>query len=231
MSNIDKHADRIYEEIHTWGVLHSKKTDKLSADIQTLKERGLYKGFALYSSCTRNPLIDRVSITDSRCPSRGYLFERELLNPSDRLHPLDNALVFTDYKADVNNSNTPKIVHVYRRFHSNEQDATTVHQNIAQVFGVCGSTDFTAVIFHGFTRHSISNYCVSFTATQLLHFYTQLFSDLEVTSVDFTIHLRRVGCTMCLRMRISVMYMSMNKVASYCQGSHFTILLASIRWI
>ncbi len=44
LSNIDKHANNIYEEICTWGVLQSRKVDKLSADVQTLKEQGSYKG-------------------------------------------------------------------------------------------------------------------------------------------------------------------------------------------
>ncbi len=39
MSNIDKHANNIHEEIRTWGVLHSQKVDKLSVDVQTLKDR------------------------------------------------------------------------------------------------------------------------------------------------------------------------------------------------
>ncbi|PBK92665.1 hypothetical protein ARMGADRAFT_169130 [Armillaria gallica] len=77
MFNIDKHTDNICEEIQTWGVLHSKKVDKLSADVQTLmKERGSYKGIVLYSSSLRDLPIEYFMIADSRRPSRGYLFER-----------------------------------------------------------------------------------------------------------------------------------------------------------
>ncbi|KAK0466710.1 uncharacterized protein EV420DRAFT_1758651 [Desarmillaria tabescens] len=176
MSDIDKHADSIYGEIHTWGVLQSKKTDKLSADVQMLKERGSYKGFI-------------------RDVLPGDIYLRDLLIPSG-WHPyLSNKMVaFSDYSADVDNSNVPKIVRVYTCTHNNEQDVMRQfhidldrliklkHQNIAQVFGVCRSPDFTAIIFHGTTRKSMRNYVASLTATQSLYFHFQLFNDLESTS-------------------------------------------------
>ncbi|KAK0449626.1 uncharacterized protein EV420DRAFT_779691 [Desarmillaria tabescens] len=141
MANIDKHADSICEEIHTLGVLQSKKADELSADVQTLKERNSYKG------SVRNVLLGDIHLRD-------------------RLdHPNDFA-VFTHYNADIGNA--PKIVHVYRRStHSklNEQDVMRQfhidadkliklkHQNIAQVFGVCRSPEFPAIILHGNDNH------------------------------------------------------------------------------
>ncbi len=76
ISDIDKSTDRICEEMHTWGVLQTQKADKLSADVQVLKERGFYKGFVLYSSYIMNLPINCHFIADSRRPSRGCLFER-----------------------------------------------------------------------------------------------------------------------------------------------------------
>ncbi len=66
MSNIDKHANNIHEEIRTWGVLHSQKVDKLSVDVQTLKGQGSYKGSVLYSSYMMNLLIDHCMTVDSK---------------------------------------------------------------------------------------------------------------------------------------------------------------------
>ncbi|PBK83458.1 hypothetical protein ARMGADRAFT_670479 [Armillaria gallica] len=51
ISDITKNTDRICEEIRTWGVLQSQKSDKLSADVQTLKEGDSDKIFmSAYSS-------------------------------------------------------------------------------------------------------------------------------------------------------------------------------------
>ncbi len=59
ISDIDKNTDRICEEICTWSILQSQKADELSTDVQTLKERGSYKGFVLYPSYTMNLATDR----------------------------------------------------------------------------------------------------------------------------------------------------------------------------
>ncbi|PBK63383.1 hypothetical protein ARMSODRAFT_1024118 [Armillaria solidipes] len=97
MSNIEKHANDIHEEIRTWGVLQSQKADKLSADVQTLKGRGSYKGS-----------IRNIELGD--------IYWIEPL-ASDYC---DDAAVLSDYKANIENINEPKIVRVYQ--HSNERD-------------------------------------------------------------------------------------------------------------
>ncbi|KAK0192038.1 hypothetical protein F5146DRAFT_487857 [Armillaria mellea] len=166
MFNIDKHANGIYEEIHMWGMSQNRKADKLSAEVRTLKERGLYKGFI-------------------RDILPGDIYLREPLTSSDRL---GLPSLFSDYKADVDNSNMPKTVRIYR--HPNKRDVmkqfhadidrliNVKHQNIAQVFGVCRSPNFTAIVLHGTIRHLIFNHCATLTAIQSLHFYIQLFNDL-----------------------------------------------------
>ncbi|PBK83434.1 hypothetical protein ARMGADRAFT_669555 [Armillaria gallica] len=185
VSDIDKNTGRICEEIGTWGVLQSQKADKLSADVQTLKERGSYKGFV-------------------RDILPGDIYLGELLPSSDGLGPPGDTAAFSDYHADVDN--VPKIVRVYQRL--NEKDVmkqfyidverliSLKHQNIAQIFGVCRSPDFPAIILHGTTRDTIRNHHTSLTAIQLLRFYTQLFTDLELTSdylEGFTTSIPRVG--------------------------------------
>ncbi|KAK0232062.1 hypothetical protein EDD85DRAFT_99313 [Armillaria nabsnona] len=168
ISNIDKHANSICEEIRTWAVSQSRKADKLSADVQTLKERGSYKGFI-------------------RDVLPGDIYLKELF-PSDCHYPPDK--MFSDYNADVDGSNAPKIVRVYRcpqgYGNINEQDImkqlhtdidrliNLKHENVAQIFGVCRSPDFPAIILHGTTRDSINNYSESLTAVQSLHFHIQL---------------------------------------------------------
>ncbi|PBK83487.1 hypothetical protein ARMGADRAFT_671679 [Armillaria gallica] len=186
--DIDKHANDIYEEVHKWGMSQSRKADKLRTEVRTLKERGFYKGFVLHFSYTMTYrlIIAKLQIRDIL---PGDIYLREHLVFSDCLGPPP---VFSDYNADVDNSNMPKIVRVYRRpneqdvmkqFHTDVDRLTNLkHQSIAQVFGVCRSPNFTAIILHGTTRHSIFNHCASLTAIQSLHFYIQLFNDLKSTS-------------------------------------------------
>ncbi|KAK0431640.1 hypothetical protein EV421DRAFT_141078 [Armillaria borealis] len=236
--NIDKCADGICEELQTWGVLHSKKVDKLSADVQTLKERGSYKGII-------------------RDVLPGDIYLRDRLIPSDWLGPdIPENAVFSDYNADIENSNTPKIVRVYRCLDPrNDQDAMNQfhidtdrlmnlkHPNVAQIFGICSSPQFPAIILHGTTRALIRNHCWTLTATQFLRFHIQFFHDLEVphfpilcililngqisrpqiTSVGFTIRLPWVGPTMWM-MGTSVMCISTNEAESCSQDSRLAII-------
>ncbi|KAK0449643.1 uncharacterized protein EV420DRAFT_1707811 [Desarmillaria tabescens] len=143
MANIDKHADSICEEIHTLGVLQSKKADELSADVRTLEEQSSYKGY-----------VQHVLLGD--------IHLRDCLD-----HP-NNFTMFTHYNADI--GNTSKI-----QFHIDADKLIKLkHQNIAQVFGVCRSPEFPAIILHGTTQHLVKDYRASLTATQLLHFHFQL---------------------------------------------------------
>ncbi|SJL16248.1 uncharacterized protein ARMOST_19768 [Armillaria ostoyae] len=174
MSNINKHADNICDEISTWGVLQSKKADKLSADVQTLKERGFYKGFI------RDVLPEDVYLKE---PLASVNYPDRFARPAEyKLH-----------NAEVENSNTPKIVRIYHS-HNKEKDVmkqfyidvdgliNLKHPNIAQVFGICRSPDFPAIILHGTTQHLAYDYWKSLTAIQLLQVYSQLFNDLESAS-------------------------------------------------
>ncbi|PBK63347.1 hypothetical protein ARMSODRAFT_540743 [Armillaria solidipes] len=174
-------TDALTSTIETSRRLTVSNIDKLGADVQTLKERGFYKGFI-------------------RDVPPGDVYLREHLNPSDGLYSLEtnDDAVFSDHSADVDGSNTPKIVRVYRgpRGHSdiNEQEILKrfhkdvdilihlKHPNFAQIFGVCRSPFFTAIILHGTLRDTVRNHCTSLTAIQLLQFNIQLFNDLESAS-------------------------------------------------
>ncbi|SJL16225.1 uncharacterized protein ARMOST_19744 [Armillaria ostoyae] len=111
ISNTHKNTDRICEEIRTWGVLQSQKADKLSADVQTLKERGSDK------------------FRDVR---RWEIYVKELLSSSYLCRASNSFAAKLDtYSAEVENSNTPKIVRVYRSHRdSNKLDVMKVPYEI-----------------------------------------------------------------------------------------------------
>ncbi|KAK0232095.1 hypothetical protein EDD85DRAFT_970323 [Armillaria nabsnona] len=94
ISDIDRNTDRICEEIRTWGVLQNQKADKLSADVQVLKERGCHK---------------------FRDAWPWEIYSKEPLPPSDYyLDPPSSPAISDDYNAEVENSNAPRYVRVYR---------------------------------------------------------------------------------------------------------------------
>ncbi|PBK83426.1 hypothetical protein ARMGADRAFT_669299 [Armillaria gallica] len=152
ISNTHKNTDRICEEIRTWGVLQSQKADLLSADVQTLKERG--------SDKVRD--VRRWEIYVKKHLASSYLFKC-----SNRLAWFDT------YSAEVDNSNAPKIVRVYcshresnklddviQQFHIDIDRLTNLkHPHIAQIYGVCRSPDFLAIIFHGTKQVSVRSHC------------------------------------------------------------------------
>ncbi|PBK63390.1 hypothetical protein ARMSODRAFT_542078 [Armillaria solidipes] len=222
ISKIDKRVDNVCEKISTWGVLQSNKADQLSADVQALTERGLYKGLI------RDVLLGDIHL-------------KELLPPSEYLDHWNRFAMFDDYNAEVENSNAPKIVRVYRcsrrdsnkidhvmkQFHTDiDRLINLKHPRVAQIYGVCRSPDFPALILHGTTRCLIRNHSESLTAVQLLHFSFQLFNDLEIISVGFITHLHMVGPTMRL-IGTSATYISMNKAGSCSPDSRFDMILTT----
>ncbi|SJL18400.1 uncharacterized protein ARMOST_21988 [Armillaria ostoyae] len=102
LSNIDAHANSIYEEIRTWGISQSRRADKICADVQTLKERGSYKGFI-------------------RDVLPGDIYLKEHIIPSGPPKASSSFRRFDEYNAEVENSNAPKIVRIYHH-HSSEKD-------------------------------------------------------------------------------------------------------------
>ncbi|KAK0192036.1 hypothetical protein F5146DRAFT_1222252 [Armillaria mellea] len=100
-------TDALTSAIETSRQLTMSNIDNLGADVQTLKEQGLYKGFI-------------------RDIPPGDIYLRERLSLSGGLYSLatNTGAVFSDHNADVDGSNAPKIVRVYRgpRGHSNEQE-------------------------------------------------------------------------------------------------------------
>ncbi|KAK0482432.1 hypothetical protein IW261DRAFT_1467799 [Armillaria novae-zelandiae] len=233
--------------IETSRQLTMSNINNLRADVQALKEQGLYKG------SIREVLL-------------GDIYLRECLNYSDGRYSLEtnDGATFSYHSADVEGSNTPKLVCVYRgsRSRGNEQEIlkkfhTDVdrlihfkHRNFAQIFGVCRSPVFTAIILHGTIRHTIRNHCASLTAVQLLQFNIQLFNDLEVLQilivcmtilnnqislpqiilVGFTLNLPMVGLT-ALPKTTSAVCISMSETESCSQNSRLDIFFPVTRWI
>ncbi len=91
-----------------------------------MKERGLYKGFVLSIFLYEDHRLI-VALLQIRDVLPGDIYLKELF-PSDCLYPPDN--MFSDYNADVDGSNAPKIVRVYRHPQDhgniNEQDSMKV---------------------------------------------------------------------------------------------------------
>ncbi|KAK0482430.1 hypothetical protein IW261DRAFT_1678303 [Armillaria novae-zelandiae] len=150
--------------IETSGQLTMSNINNLRADVQALKEQGLYKG------SIREVLL-------------GDIYLREHLNYSYSQYSLENndIAMFSYHSADVEGSNAPKTVH---KFHTDvDMFIHFKHPNFAQIFGVCRSPRFTAIILHGTIRHTVRNHASSLTAVQLWQFHIQLFNDLKVLQI------------------------------------------------
>ncbi|KAK0471993.1 hypothetical protein IW261DRAFT_821017 [Armillaria novae-zelandiae] len=103
----------------------------------------------------------------------------------------DSAQEYQDFYGTVECSNTAKIIRVYQHSTENEEavfkqlDEVTEalidlkHPNIAQIFGLCKSPNFRAIVFHGNTQIPFNDYERSLTAKKIIPFYIQLFYDLE----------------------------------------------------
>ncbi|KAK0457982.1 uncharacterized protein EV420DRAFT_1643336 [Desarmillaria tabescens] len=112
----------------------------------------------------------------------------------------DSSLGYEDRYGTVENSSTAKIIRVYQHSPGNEEailkrfdnDADTLirtkHPNIAQVFGICRSPNFPAIVFHGITQIPFRDYERNLTAKQFVPFYIQLFYELESVSEYLSTH-------------------------------------------
>ncbi|SJL12476.1 uncharacterized protein ARMOST_15903 [Armillaria ostoyae] len=145
------------EEIRTLGVHQSENIENISTRLlQASRQRGLYKEMVWD--------VIPGDIRDSYCT--------------------------------VENSNTPKIIREYQAHGNDGEDAMDLgaldqaldffmkqrHPNLPQVFGVCRSPDFPAIIFHGTTRVPFNHYIYDLSATRFVQFYFDLFQDLQSVS-------------------------------------------------
>ncbi|KAK0227496.1 hypothetical protein EDD85DRAFT_958111 [Armillaria nabsnona] len=173
--NITSIKDNV-EEIRTLGVQQNENIENLSTRLlQASRQRGrdLYKETVWNIIPGDIRIIKRVT-RSSRC----YC----------------TRITYKDSHCTVENSNTPKIIRQYQA-HSNNGGGDAMdlaqfdqaldffmkqrHPNLPQIFGVCRSPDFPAIIFHGTTRVPFSHYLYDSPAMQAIEFFSELFQDLQ----------------------------------------------------
>ncbi|KAK0494155.1 hypothetical protein EDD18DRAFT_1177837 [Armillaria luteobubalina] len=99
---------------------------------------------------------------------------------------------YQDSYGTVECSSTAKIIRVYQ-YSTDNQEAIfkkfkedvdvfmdIKHPNIAQIFGICRSPNFLAMVFHGSARIPFNDYEYYLTAKEIIPFYIQVYYDLEV---------------------------------------------------
>ncbi|KAK0227500.1 hypothetical protein EDD85DRAFT_958113 [Armillaria nabsnona] len=173
--NITSIKDNV-EEIRTLGVQQNENIENLSTRLlQASRQRGrdLYKETVWNIIPGDIRIIKRVT-RSSRC----YC----------------TRITYKDSHCTVENSNTPKIIRQYQA-HSNNGGGDAMdlaqfdqaldffmkqrHPNLPQIFGVCRSPDFPAIIFHGTTRVPFSHYLHDSPRTRVVEFFSELFQDLQ----------------------------------------------------
>ncbi|PBL04479.1 hypothetical protein ARMGADRAFT_55291 [Armillaria gallica] len=116
----------------------------------------------------------------------GDIYVKNLVSPARPPRRRGSALWYPDRYCTVEGSSTAKIIRVYQHSTDSEEaifkqfneavDAliNLKHPNIAQVFGICRSPNFRAIVFHGSIWIPFSDYEDNLTAKQLIPFYIQL---------------------------------------------------------
>ncbi|KAK0193262.1 hypothetical protein F5146DRAFT_1133929 [Armillaria mellea] len=162
-ATVESQAHSIRSEIHSSGDIQREHVTQIYERLQN--PTGYYKG---------QLFLGDIYITNPVSPSRG-----------------DSALEYQDRYGTVECSSTAKIIRVYQHSPTNEEailerfnvtaDAfiNIKHPNIAQIFGICRSLNFPAIVFHGSTQIPFDDYERNLTAKQIIPFYLQLFYDLE----------------------------------------------------
>ncbi|KAK0217184.1 hypothetical protein IW262DRAFT_1508642 [Armillaria fumosa] len=147
-------------------------------EIRTLgvQQRGLYKGVIWDIIPGNIHVIQRVTHSLRSCHCTGSTYK--------------------DSYCTVENSNTVKIIREYQAQGNNGGDTMDLgqldhainffmkqrHPNLPQIFGVCRSPDFPAIIFHGTTQIPLNQYLHDLPATQFIPFFSELFQDLQSVS-------------------------------------------------
>ncbi|KAK0444181.1 hypothetical protein EV421DRAFT_1945496 [Armillaria borealis] len=127
----------------------------------------------------------------------GDIYIGKLVSPSRH----DSALEYQDRYCTVECSSTAKIIRVYQHPTDTNEEAilkqfnevanaliNIKHPNIAQIFGICRSPNFPAIIFHGSTQIPFNDYECNLTAKQIIPFYIQLYYDLKSLSEYLSRH-------------------------------------------
>ncbi|SJL12469.1 uncharacterized protein ARMOST_15896 [Armillaria ostoyae] len=179
--NITSIKDNI-KEICTLGIQQNENIENISTRLlHASRQRGLYKGVVWDIIPGDIHVIKPVTRSSRRY--RAYI-------------------TYKDSYCTVENSNTLKIIREYKAHGNNGGDAMDLgqfdraldffvkqrHPNLPQIFGVCRSPDFPAIIFHGTTRVPLHHYLHDgFSATRFIQFFSELriiiqWQDLESVS-------------------------------------------------
>ncbi|KAK0214187.1 hypothetical protein IW262DRAFT_1516361 [Armillaria fumosa] len=164
-STVNAQTDCIRGEICSLGNIQSEHAARICEKLQDMK--GYYRG-----------LIRELRMGD--------IYVERLVSPKR-----DSTQEYQDCYGTVECSSTAKIIRVYQYSTDNQEailkqfneaaDAfmNIKHTNIAQIFGVCRSPTFLAIVFHGSTQIPFDDYERKLTAKQIIPFYIQLLYDLE----------------------------------------------------
>ncbi|KAK0479215.1 hypothetical protein IW261DRAFT_167805 [Armillaria novae-zelandiae] len=165
-STVQAQADCIRGEIRSLSNIQRGHTAQICEKLQDM--RGYYRG----------------QIRELRM---GDIYLGKHMYPSVRYSTRE----YQDCYGTVECSNTAKIIRVYQ--HSTHDEGAILkrfdevveafinlkHSSIIQIFGICRSPKFLAIVFHGGTRIPFYDYARDLTAKKILSFCTQLFYDLE----------------------------------------------------
>ncbi|KAK0444180.1 hypothetical protein EV421DRAFT_1903294 [Armillaria borealis] len=177
-STVKSQAHDIRGEIRSLGDNQREHAVQICEKLQDMK--GYYKGQV------RELFPGDIYIENLVSPSRPY-----------------SALQYQDRYCTVKGSSRAKIIRMYQ--HSPDKEEAILktadalinikHPNIEQVFGICRSPNFPAIIFHGSTQIPYDDYTSNLTAKQIIPFYIQLYYDLESLSEYLSRHvLHCPGC-------------------------------------
>ncbi|KAK0227482.1 hypothetical protein EDD85DRAFT_975149 [Armillaria nabsnona] len=159
--NITSTIEDNIEEIRTWGARQSEDIQKLSARLQGSRQWDIYKGKVWDIIPGDIRIIKRA--TASFCCT----------------------VTYKDSYCTIGNSNTWKIIREYQAPGDNGEDPMKQldqafdllmkqrHPNLPQIFGVCRSPDFPAIIFHGTTRVPLHHYLHGLSATRFIQFFSE----------------------------------------------------------
>ncbi|KAK0482724.1 hypothetical protein IW261DRAFT_1606539 [Armillaria novae-zelandiae] len=152
------------------------RSDRIINEIRNLRE---IQREHMTKTCTR--VQDRYGYYKGMfrdlAPGDIYLIK---MDPHDRQHGY----------CTVENSNTHKLIHIYKSRIGNEEEVMKQldhdidifirprHPNIAQVFGVCRSPSLPAIIFHGSMQVPVDKYLDSQPVQDLIPVLTNLFRDI-----------------------------------------------------
>ncbi|KAK0218534.1 hypothetical protein EDD85DRAFT_350663 [Armillaria nabsnona] len=174
-STVKSQAHCIRGEIRSLGDIQREHTAQICEKLHDMK--GYYKGQV------RELFPGDIYLGKLVSPSRCY---------SD--------LGYEERYCTVECSSAAKFIRVYQHSPNNEEailkqfneDSDALinikHPNIVQIFGICKSPNFPAIIFHGSTQILFRVHECNLTAKQLIQFYIQTFYDLKSVSEYMSRH-------------------------------------------